>query len=175
MKLALNLILVILIGSSSCFFEYRDCDVQCQRKALPCIIEEINPNYFTCECMDSGLACEVQAGPKVPCLRPGKPAIGGEDIYRDWLRHHSTTTTPPSTTTANTTDSPSGSTTIAPVPTPSPSKLRIVLPIAFIAMILVISSATYLIRNYLQRRNYSRVPSESPMINLATYQRTTPL
>ena len=83
------------------YFQYGDCDVSCQRANVSCTISEVSFDYFPCDCIESDNACMDLANDDVVCLRKGREAIGGKNIWRDYQKHMSTTTTarPPTTTT----------------------------------------------------------------------------
>ena len=133
------LLLLPFVKANGDFFMYSDCDQPCITANISCLIQEISKIYFTCECIESPIMCELHAKSSVVCLRPGNPAIGGEAIYNDWKRYHNgsltTTTTDLSTTTHITpTIKP---TTQPPSPQVLGTVLELVASIAFITLILV--------------------------------------
>ena len=103
------LILIALQARSlNAFFEYTDCDVDCVERNVSCVIVEINPSYFPCECLVNGDQCVALASESQVCLRPNAKALGGERIWNDFERHRniSVSTTTPFSTSSTTTNKP---------------------------------------------------------------------
>ena len=156
-QLVLIIIFISYHQAAVAYFEYDDCNSPCRQSALCCLIEEISPTYFPCECLETEIICEIQAKASAVCLCPGKEAIGGQSIYPDWKKHHSTTTIKPTSTTASSSTPEPPTTRQPPEPTPHPSKseLFLILPI-FVAILLLIPVGYYMI-NSLRRRESASI------------------
>ena len=168
--LLLSSMIVIINGE---FFTYQDCDKECLTQSVSCIIEEVSKTYFSCECLKSSMVCELHAKPTVVCLRPDRPALGGEDIWIDWRDYHNKNVT---TTTVEPT---SGPTTVLPTterPAPSvPTKFSLDLIASIgIAITILILGAGYGIRRLHSRITYQRIPSTPTVSNQVQAERSQP-
>ena len=84
------------------YFKYSDCDFECSSRNISCVITEINPSYFPCECLVNADQCVSLAADDQVCLQPGASALGGSKIWPDFQRHkNETTTTTTHTSTTN--------------------------------------------------------------------------
>jgi hypothetical protein len=91
-----TVLLIVLVSSVACYFDYSNCKQECRNTKLSCTISEQSPNYFPCECIDMELSCLHLSSRDVVCLRKDKPPVGGEAIWEAFDRHiHPTTTTAP--------------------------------------------------------------------------------
>ena len=73
---------LLAAASTSAYFDYKtDCSANCQRHNLPCIITELSPVHFPCDCVDTDGDCAEHASPTVVCLMPDAPPIGGNESW----------------------------------------------------------------------------------------------
>ena len=93
------MLLLSRFPQTTAFFQYHtDCDGWCQRQSLPCVIDEVNPEYFPCACYETESGCQEKASRAVVCLLPDGRVFGGEDIWVDYYNftHHNPPTPKPS-------------------------------------------------------------------------------
>lgn len=156
-KLAILVFTFSIIAQSLSFFTYSDCDVECQSKES-CVISEQTKRYFACHCLQSEIACEMLATPRVVCLRPRREPIGGDDIWSDYEQRNSTTTEAP------------------PVPRPTnkptpghTSKIALISIMAAILTVMVSATAFIALWQRWRRREYTRI---QPSATDSPYQST---
>ena len=82
------------------YFKYSDCDFEFTSRNISCVITEINPSYFPCECLVNADQCISLAADDQVCLQPGASALGGSGIWLDFQRHRNGTTTTHMSTTS---------------------------------------------------------------------------
>ena len=88
MKIQQFLMLMLAVASTAAFFDYKtDCISECQRENLSCIISELSPQHFPCDCMDTEDACRSRATPVVVCLTPGGQPKGGSEIWQAYWNY----------------------------------------------------------------------------------------
>ena len=165
----MNIIVALLLAPAMAheqFFTYKDCDPQCISRSVSCIIEEISPTYFPCECFESSIACELHAKPSIVCLRPGMPATGGTDIWNDWVRFHERNG---STTTMRPTNRP----TVRPV-TPSGWKVGYAILIGITAVIAFVILG-WRVWKISGRYRYQRIRNTTPRQSSVYRETTHPL
>ena len=106
MKIQQFLMLMLAVTSTAAFFDYRtDCIPECQRQNLSCVISELSPQHFPCDCMDTADACLSRATPAVVCLTPSGEPRGGSEIWQAyWNYTHQPPPRPSPSPNNNTTD-----------------------------------------------------------------------
>ena len=88
MRTQQSLMLMLAVASTAAFFDYRtDCISECQRRNLSCIISELSPKHFPCDCMDTEDACISRATPVVVCLTPEGQPKGGNQIWQAYWNY----------------------------------------------------------------------------------------
>lgn len=139
------------------YFEYSDCDFECTRRNISCMITEINLSYFPCECLVETSQCVSLATDDQVCLRPGASALGGSKIWPDFSRHRNATTT-----TTTHTPTTNGDVTTTPSPTHTRDTTFIFLTVILaITNALTLAATAFLFRKLRNRTtaNYSQLPS----------------
>ena len=69
------------------YFCYQQCNPTCIHYQAPCVVEMINPDYFTNHCTQDVETCEGMASSSIACLKPDSPVTGGEDIWPYYKKH----------------------------------------------------------------------------------------
>ena len=117
-------LMVSLVLRTSAYFEYSDCDEYCQLQNRSCTIAMINEHNFPSDCTPLDAGCLRLASRQIVCLRKLFPAVGGEDIWPEFAKHHrpnTTTVTPPPSPGPNPSPTPGPNPSPSPTPDPSPS------------------------------------------------------
>lgn len=144
--------------SLNAYFQYTDCDAVCVEQNISCVIVEINPTYFPCECLVDGDRCAALATDMQVCLRPHVNPIGGENIWHDFERHRNTNV---STTTQA--PSPTSSTTSKP-PIVAESCYQFIAPLTTLALTNAATCIALIYLLFKQRSrtstDYSRMPRD---------------
>ena len=164
----MNTIVVLLLAFAVAhgeFFTYDDCDPQCISRAVSCIIEEISKTYFPCECFKSAIACELHAKSSVVCLRPGMPALGGADIWKDNEDFHKRNGT-------RTTMRPTSDPTDRPTARPVIPGLKLGYAIIVVATVTVLGCGVYKVYKIYP---YQRISNATSRQNLVYRETTHPL
>lgn len=148
MKLQIGkLILVLQILSTSAFFKYeKDCIKWCTQKRLPCLITELSPNHFPCDCFQDAENCKENANDRAVCLLPDGKSFGGNDIWIDYYNY--THPYPP-----------------VPIPTPKIGASWLQIYAAVVTTILVVYGGSNLIGcldRAWRRRQYQRLGRNQP-------------
>lgn len=87
------LISLLLVNTTTAYFEYEDCDTTCQISELPCILSKTLNNDFSSICCKTSSLCELRASHVVACIQRNHPTIGGKDIWSEFEQSHRHTTT----------------------------------------------------------------------------------
>ena len=160
------------------YFKYSDCDFECSSRNISCVITEINPSYFPCECLVNADQCVSLAADDQVCLQPGASALGGSKIWPDFQRHkNETTTTTTHTSTTNsdvTTTTTHMTTTNSDVTTATPPHTDRDNPFIYLTVILAVTNALCLaaIGFLLRRLRQNSTPSYSHIPSNEVYQET---
>lgn len=138
---------LVFIAITEAFFNFNDCDPECQHQKVCCSIIEITKNYFPCTCIQSEVTCRATADSDSACICPDGEVTGGSAIYDNFRRHQSTTTT----------------TRPAPKPLPKKEESKLLLALTFVFSITTVLCATLnvilLKRLRPTRSDYERIPN----------------